>query len=183
MPRKFRLLLCFTALSTLMATTIPSPGRAADTKTLGSFGPWSAYSFTENGKQVCYMAARPVKAEGNFASRGDIYALITHRPGQKSFNVFSIVAGYAYSTDSEEQVQVSIGKRNFKLFTQGERAWTHDDKTDLALTEAIRKGGAEMVVRGKSVRNAETTDTYALTGAAKALEAIDSACGVKPGGS
>lgn len=183
MPRTFRLLLCVTALLPLMATAIPTPGQAADTKTLGLFGPWTAYSFTENGKQVCYMAARPQKAEGNFASRGDIYALITHRPAQKSLNVFSIVAGYLYSTDSEDLVQVSIGKRSFKLFTQGERAWTQDDKTDQALTEAIRKGGAEMVVRGKSIRNAETTDTYALTGAAKALEAIDSACGIKAGGS
>ncbi|WP_019646783.1 invasion associated locus B family protein [Novispirillum itersonii] len=183
MPPMFRSLLRSGALCALMALSIAPEGHAAETKTLGVFGSWTAYSFTENGKQVCYMAARPSKADGNFASRGDIYALITHRPGQKSLNVFSIVAGYAYSMDSEDLVQVSIGKRIFKLFTQGERAWTHDDKADQALSDAIRKGGADMIVRGKSMRNAETVDTYSLIGAPKALEAIDSACGVKPTGS
>lgn len=183
MPVPFPPLLRLSALSTLLVLALPGMGYSAETKTLGSFGTWTAYSFVENGKPVCYMASRPTKAEGNFASRGDIYALITHRPAEKAFNVFSIVAGYAYSLDSEDEVQVTIGKRVFKLFTQGERAWTRDDKTDQTVTEAIRKGGVEMIVHGKSMRDAQTTDAYSLIGAAKALEAIDSACTVKPAGS
>lgn len=168
----------FLLLSLSVTATAPvqaaSPTKVVEARVLGSFADWTAYSFQENGGTVCYMVARPQKAEGKTPVRGDIFALITHRPAEKSFNVVSVVSGYSY--EDGKDVDIAIAKRTFKMFTQGERAWTRDDKTDLALTDAIRKGGADMIVRGVSAQNAETTDTYSLVGAAKALETIDGAC-------
>ena len=170
-------LLFRTALPLVIALIGAAPVLAADTRSLGEFADWRTFAFQEKGGKVCYMAARPMKAEGNFASRGDIHVLITHRPKDKTFNVVSVVAGYAYKDGVD--VDVAIAKRTFKLFTQGERAWARDAKTDQALVEAIRKGGADMVIRGTSARNTETIDTYSLRGAARALDTINAECGVK----
>ena len=63
---------------------------------LGTYKNWTAYSYKEGKNLVCYMASTPVKDEGNYKTRGDIYAIVTHRPADKSYNVVNFVAGYQY---------------------------------------------------------------------------------------
>lgn len=166
-------------IAVLAATALPlatGSAAAADPRILGSFGEWTAYAYKEPGGKVCYMASQPRKAEGDYTQRGDIFALLTHRPGEKSLNVVSIVAGYSYKEGSE--VSLRIDRKDWSLFTQGERAWARDSKTDAAIADGLRKG-TRMVVKGTSSRGTETTDTYSLTGSNAAYEAISRECGVK----
>jgi invasion protein IalB len=142
---------------------------------IGTYGDWSAYSFTENGNKVCYMVTQPTKAEGNYSKRGDIFALVTHRPGEKTKNVFSYITGYTYKNDSD--VTVNIDGKNFTLFTQKDMAWTPSQDEDNRLAENIRKG-SKMVVKGTSARGTLTTDTISLKGSGGAHDAISKACGV-----
>jgi len=148
--------------------------QASEPKLIGTFGDWSAYKFLENGNNVCYMASQPKTDVGNYTRRGDIFALITHRPAEKTRDVFSYIAGYPYKNDSDVTIQVN-GK-TFKLFTQDETAWTPDAEGDLALSRAIR-AGSKMIVKGMSKRGTKTTDTYSLKGSSKAYSAISKACG------
>ncbi len=148
--------------------------QASEPRLLGTHGAWSAYVFMENNNKVCYMAAKPQKAQGNYTSRGDIFALITHRPAEGSRNVFSYATGYTYKPNSE--ATVTIGGRNFSLFTQDDMAWAPDTAQDNAITEAI-KAGSSMVVKGTSSRGTITTDTFSLSGSSKAYEAISTECG------
>ena len=53
---------------------------------------------------------------------GDIFAIVTHVPGQNKWNEFSIVAGYNYEPNSNPDV--TIGDMKFQLFTSGSRAWS-----------------------------------------------------------
>lgn len=152
-----------------------STAHAEDPRLLGTYGNWLAYTFTENGGKVCYMASQPTSAKGNYSNRGDIFALVTHRPDENKKNVFSYITGYTYQQDSE--VQVQIGSKKFTLFTQDEIAWTPDDVTDNALAEAIRSGSS-MVVSGTSSRGTQTKDTFSLKGSGSAHDAINKECGV-----
>mgnify|MGYP006288416231 FL=1 len=120
------------------------------------------------------MASQPTKDEGNYTRRGDIFALITHGPGQAK-DVFSYVAGYPYQPNSD--VTIKVDSETFKLFTQGEMAWTPDDETDRRLSVAVQRG-ARMVVQGRSSRGTLTTDTFSLRGSGAAYKAISRACGV-----
>ena len=156
--------------SVLFTVSIAS---ASEPKKIGDYGDWSAYSFLENGKKVCYMVSSPKTDEGNYTRRGDIYTLVTHRPSENTRNVFSYIAGYPYKQDSE--VTVKIDSRTFKLFTYEETAWAPDSSTDNALANAIRKG-SKMVVKGTSKRGTLTTDTYSLKGSGAAHDAISRAC-------
>ncbi|MHA1599872.1 MAG: invasion associated locus B family protein [Alphaproteobacteria bacterium] len=143
---------------------------------LGDFGDWSSFQFTEDGNKACYMASQPKKAVGDYKKRGDIYAIVTHRPGEKLHDEVSILAGYSYKEGST--VQVVIGGKTFELFTQGDGAWAKDKKADKTLVKAMIKGSS-MVVKGTSARGTKTSDTYSLKGFTKAYAAIGKACGLK----
>jgi len=170
---RFVLILAFAAVASVSAL---DQAAAQGIKRLGDFDDWSSFQFTENGNKACYMASQPKKAEGNYKKRGDVYAIVTHRPGEKLRDEVSILAGYSYKKDSE--VQVAIGKAKFALFTQEDGAWAKDKKSDTTLVKAMIKGST-MVVKGTSTRGTKTTDTFSLKGFTKAYEAIGKACGVK----
>jgi len=160
-------------LSLVLAFALAAPALAQGTERLGDFQDWSAFRFEESGKPVCYMASRPKKSEGNYSKRGDVYAIITHRPAEGTFNEVSIVAGYSYKKDST--VEMKVGDVKKTLFTQDDAAWAADKETDQELVQAMIRGHT-MVVTGTSSRGTATTDTFSLLGFTKAHDAIDKAC-------
>ena len=149
--------------------------RAQGIQRLGEFEDWSAYQFTESGNIACYMASVPKKAEGNYTKRGDVFAIVTHRPAEGRRDEVSFIAGYAYKKDSA--VEVKVGEEKFNLFTQDDGAWAPDKEADAALVAAMIKG-RDMVVTGMSARGTQTVDTYSLSGFTKAYQAINKACGL-----
>jgi hypothetical protein len=160
----------------VIALTFSVISYAADIEPLGVHGDWSAYTFTEDGNRVCYMASQPTRAEGNYTRRGDIFALITHRPSEGTRNVFSYIAGYTYKPGSD--VTVTVNGKKFTLFTQDDTAWTPDTETDAAIVDAIRKGST-MVVKGTSSRGTVTTDTFSLKGSSATHKLISQKCGIE----
>ncbi len=143
---------------------------------LGVFQDWRAYKTTQAGKPLCYMASEPRKAVGKYKKRGKIYAMVSHRPGAKAFDVVSIHAGYTYKEASE--VMVTIGDKSFTLFTHGDTAWAKSVADDKAIVAAM-KAGPVMVVRGVSSGDTKTKDTYSLLGFTAAYREIGKACKVR----
>ncbi|HYE52880.1 MAG TPA: invasion associated locus B family protein [Azospirillaceae bacterium] len=167
------------ALAVLLALAAGAPpAAAAEPRLIGSFRDWDAYRVEEETGPVCFMSSMPKKQEGDFSRRGDVFALVTHRPSDRSWNVVSFVAGYSYAADTE--VSVKVGSQEFRLFTDGDTAWTRDDGADRSLVQAIRQA-ASMVVRGTSSRGTRTVDTYSLAGSSAAFQAISQACGAERG--
>ncbi|QJE74463.1 hypothetical protein HHL28_16550 [Aerophototrophica crusticola] len=152
------------------------PARAEEPKLIGSFRDWNAFMLEEPGGRVCWMASRPKKQEGDFAKRGDVFALITHRPHERSLDVVSVIAGYAFAPDTT--VTLEVGRQTWKLFVDGETAWAREETTDRAISQAIRQG-TTMVVRGTSSRGTRTADTYSLAGTGAAYQAMNKACSVE----
>ena len=141
---------------------------------LGQYGDWTAYSYKEGKNLICYMASTPKKDEGNYKKRGDIYAVVTHRPADKSYNVVNFVAGYNYKPNSK--VVVKIGTTSFNnLFTNLDNAWAPDNFTDKKLVDAMKRG-QKMIVEGTSHKGTKTKDTYSLSGFTGAYRAISAKC-------
>lgn len=153
-------------------SAVPEP----EITTLPPSGAWSAYVSPEKTGQICYIAGRPAKSEPATAKRGPIHLLVTHNTADKTSNVVSFVAGYAFKDGSE--AELDIGGRKFSLFTKDDTAWARDAATDKAIVEAMQKG-REAVIKGSSGRGTATTDTYALEGFSQVLGEIDKACKVK----
>lgn len=163
----------FLVLTLLAVFSLTSVAVAEEPKLLSTHKNWSAFTFMENGKKVCFMASQPSKSQGNYTKRGEVFALVTHRPGDNSFDVVSFVAGYTFKKNSD--VTVNVAGKKYTLFTQADTAWTSDDATDKAVVSAI-KAGNTMTVKGVSTRGTNTTDTYSLAGSTAAYEAISRAC-------
>lgn len=155
---------------------VPGTGAAQQVDTLGRSQDWTAYTMTENGQKVCYVASQPKKDEGNYDQRGEIYTLITHRPQNNEFYVVTVYAGYPYKEGSSVSLSVD-NKKTFPLFTHGESAWALDEH-DRKIVDAM-KAGTEMVIKGTSSRGTATTDTYSLLGVTAALNTIDKACNAR----
>lgn len=164
----------FFALALSVGLNVPSFAHA---EVLGENGNWVAVKESEGGKPVCFISSVPQKSEGKYTQRGQVYAIVTHRPADKSFGVVSFQAGYTLKPDAAVTVSID-GKTSFNLFAQGEFAWTRETADDKALVAAMR-AGSNMVVKGVSSRGTETTDTYSLSGISAALADINKACGVK----
>ncbi len=177
MIRTIRPLIAALSLTALLVALAAVPtARAQGIKTVGIFGDWSAFQFSEDGNPACYMSSEPIKATGNYTKRGEVFAIISHRPAEKRIGEISIIAGYNYQKDSA--VKVTIDKQSFELsIIQDDSAWARDAAADKKLVQAMKKGN-QMIVKGTSSRGTPTTDTYSLKGFTKAYNAIGKACGL-----
>lgn len=156
----------------------PAAAAGQGPQLIGQYGDWLAYIDKSDGKSTCYMASTPKKDEGNYKRRGDIYAVVAHRPAEKSFDVFNLVAGYTFAKAAKVSVIIDKQKPFTNFYTHNDAAWTLTDKDDKALIAAMKKG-EQMIVHGVSSRGTRTKDTYSLKGFTKAYNAISQKCGKK----
>lgn len=160
----------------LLAACYATSSYASAPKVLGEYGDWIAYYYREKSGPVCYMASTPKKEEGKYSSRGDIYAVITHRPNEKSYDVITINAGYTYKPSSA--VEIKIGAQTFgedELFTSAGKAWAVNPEVDKKIVAAMKRG-SRMIVKGTSAKGTITKDTYSLNGFSSAYKAISNKC-------
>ena len=144
-----------------------------ESKELAKFNDWSAFAEGEGKNLACMAVSKPKKAEGDYSRRGDVFAIVTHLPGQNKWNEFSIVAGYNYQPNSNPDV--TIGDMKFQLFTSGSRAWSFSPSEDEKIVKFL-KNFMKMKVVGTSSRGTITSDTYSLVGFSKAYQKISEAC-------
>jgi len=165
-----------TILAVFVSTSVPTlPAFAAsDTpRPIGTFKDWNAYSWVEGGQKICYILSRPTRSLPKSVKRGDIYLMVTYRPKSRSKEEVSHVTGYTYKNKST--VEISIGKRKFKLATDNDVAWVAENGSDAKLIKAMR-GGSKLILKGISSRGTKTTDSYSLQGFTAAHKQIRKSC-------
>lgn len=160
-------------LAVLLVVTCTGVARAGEPRLIGTYDDWLTYIFIENGNKVCYMVSKPTKEEGDYSRRGEVFALVTHRPSEKTRDVVSFISGYTFKSASN--VEVKVAGETFSLFTQDDTAWAADAATDSKLVDAIKKG-SNMIMRGTSSRGTKTKDTFSLKGSSKAYKRITDEC-------
>jgi len=164
----------FAAATGLIATLFAGSAAFADTaKPLGKFGDWGAFAYSGKGGKVCYAVGKPKHSLGSSKVRNEVYLTITHRPADKSFDVVSVTAGYAFKKDAA--AELDIGGAKFDLYTTEDTAWARDDK---AVVQALLKGKS-VVVHGMPAKGDPTADTYSLDGFVQAHTEIGKACATK----
>ena len=165
------------AAAAAIAIAASSPVLAQDsTNVIGTEGDWTAFS--ANSPKECWAVSAPKSTQNQDSSgnskdvtRGDIRLYVAYRPGQAGEVSFS--GGYPFAPDSA--VEVNIGGNVFKLFTEGESAWTGSPSEDSKLISALR-GGSSAVVSARSARGTVTKDTFSLSGITAASNKAQAAC-------
>lgn len=155
------------------ATLSGFAAQAAEPRLIETFGDWDAYVVLEDNNKVCYMASIPKKSVGNYSKRGEVFALITHRPKEGTKDVFSFITGYNFKPASDASVEIDGQK--FSLFTKDDTAWAPDAETDAKIADAL-KAGKTMIVKGLSSRGTSTSDTFSLKGSTGAYDRITREC-------
>jgi len=150
------------ALSVLLLA--PAPGEAAHAP-VGIWGGWGAFS--DAGPRRCYAIARPV------AGGGGAFASVASWPGQNVRQQLHVRLSHVRAPDA--RVTLSVGERRFDLTAGDVDAWAPDARTDRAIIAAMRSARS-MSVEGTARGGDPFADTYALTGAATAIDAATLAC-------
>ncbi len=161
------------ALSTCIALMLGSAGVAsAQSPTrIQQFNAWGAYSYTAANGKVCYVLSVPTDKQPASVDHGDIFFLVTQRPGQNISYEPQAMMGYILQDKSK--VQVTIDTKTFTLFTKDKSAWVENAAEEPALVTAM-KTGKVMTVNAKSRKGTATSYSYSLSGISAALKQIES---------
>jgi len=155
-----------------LALTVVSVGIAsAQTPTrIQQFKAWGAYSYKSGNSTVCYVLSVPTTKEPANVDHGDIFFIVSQRPGQSVSYEPQAMVGYALQANSK--VTVTIDGKNFTMFTKEKAAWVENAAEEPALVNAM-KSGSSMSVTAVSGRGTKTSYAYSLSGISAALKQIE----------
>lgn len=134
---------------------------------LGVFDSWGA--FRDASPRRCFAIAEPIERR----SQAKPFVSIATWPGDRVHNQLHIRLSRARA--SSARVTLSIGERRFELVAGEADVWSPDARTDAAVVSAIREGRS-MSVETVAATGAPFADTYALKGAATAIDAAALGC-------
>lgn len=137
---------------------------------MAQFNAWGSYSYTSQGSKVCYILSTPTSMEPASVDHGDIFFLVSQKPGQGVSYEPQAVMGYPMQEGSK--VVVDIDGQKYTLFTRGESAWMENAAEEPKFVAALRNG-TSMKVDAKSRRGTTTNYVYSLAGVTAALKSID----------
>lgn len=135
-------------------------------ETIGVYGGWGA--FRDDSPAKCFAIAQPVDPRQRAG-----YLNIAAWPGQNIRGQLHVRLSRARAATA--RVTLSIGDRRFDLVAGDQDAWAPDARTDAAIVTAMRSARS-LSVEALDRSGAPFADTYALSGAATAIDAAALAC-------
>ena len=156
-----------------------SVGHAND-RLVGEYGDWRLFISDSGQAKSCFIVGEPKRSTPQNARRGDIFLIVSHRPGQGVRNELSVRIGYPFSATSEPFARVGSDEYGFFTGVQVENgadewAWLEKLDDQARLVTAMKRGN-ELVFKGTSARGTLTIDSYSLRGVTAAMKALDAAC-------
>jgi hypothetical protein len=134
---------------------------------LGVYDSWGA--FRDPSPRRCFAIAQPVEKYRTARP----FASIATWPRDGVRNQLHIRLSRARAANA--RVTLSIGERRFELQAGDSDAWAPDARTDAAIVAAMRSGRS-MSVETVGANGAPFADSYALKGAATAIDAAALGC-------
>ncbi|MFT6450792.1 MAG: hypothetical protein ACJA06_000272 [Halocynthiibacter sp.] len=140
------------------------------------------YVFEENApKKQCWAVSSPKETINTDSSgrikavrRGEIMLFVSYAPENGVKGQVSFAGGYPFAGGSE--VTMDIGGTVYKLFTDGETAWSASPADDAKLIAAMKRG-ATATLTASSARGTVTKDTFSLSGFTASVEDAGKRCG------
>ncbi|WP_308461540.1 hypothetical protein [Sphingomonas citricola] len=120
----------------------------------------------------CFALARPVTVSGGTDMRGGFASVAARTDAARRPAVF---VRFSVLRQPGTPITLTIGERRFGLRGDARGARAPDAATDRAIV-AVMRGGRSMSVSGVATGGRPFADTYALDGAATAIDAASLAC-------
>jgi hypothetical protein len=150
---------------------VPMPAMARDS--LGMFEQWGAFRDPPAGQNGprCYAIARPAARTGQRADGA--FAGVGTWPRQKVRGQVHLRLSRARA--ARAPVTLSVGERRFALVAGQRDVWAADPRGDAAIVAAMRSASS-MSVATIGTDGRAFADSYALRGAATAIDAAALGC-------
>lgn len=142
-------------------------------ESLGKFGDWSLYRYSDSAGETCTLSSQPLKSSGAYTKRDAVYFHITARAESDWEYILSTTMGYPIKSGSEVIVQID-GRKEFNFYAQGEHSFLNSKQTEVLLDRL--RAGSLMLVKGVSTRGTATTDRFSLRGVTKGLQMMQKKC-------
>lgn len=157
--------------ATAAILVLSSAAGAAQTPTrMNQYNAWGTYSYSGSSGKVCYVLSTPTKMSPANVDHGDIFFLVSQKPGQGVKYEPQVVMGYELKEGST--VTVDVDGKDYSMFVKGESAWMQNAAEEPQLVSALR-AGRTMKVDATSARGTNTSYTYSLSGVTAALKSIN----------
>ena len=153
------------AATLALALAIAAPAGAREA--IGVYKSWGA--FRDARPLRCYAIAQPQVTGG----RSHGWASVATWPARGLRA--SLHVRLSRERSRAAGVTLSVGERRFALVANGNDAWAADAPSDRAIVSALR-GGRSMSIEAVGVGGQPFADSYALAGAATAIDAAALAC-------
>ncbi|MDB5522689.1 MAG: hypothetical protein JWM58_452 [Rhizobium sp.] len=160
------------AAAILAVLAVASSAAAQAPTRIEQFKAWGAYFYQGSSGKVCYVLTVPDPKQLTPAkvNHGDVFFLVTQRPGQNISYEPQAMLGYDLQAGSK--VSVKVDDRNFVLFTKGRSAWLENAAEEPALVAALRSGKS-MTMGAVSKKGTQTGYVFSLSGISAALKKIE----------
>lgn len=172
-PRIALLLLPLSLALATAATAAPhravSHPASTSPKKLGDFNDWTAATYDQGGRTVCYAFSRAEKTSTDIGRNGIL--TVTELPTMR--DSVAIEAGFAFAPKATGKLEVGDG--NFDLYTAQHNAYARDSK---AVVAAFSRG-AKAIAHLPGPHDKPVTESYSLIGFSAAHAAILKACPAK----
>lgn len=151
----------------LVLVLLASPALATRTS-LGTFDGWGAF---KDGTPVrCFAIAQPVRGSGD---KWRPFASVATWPQARVRGQVHIRLGREKLANSP--VTLTIGDRRFDMVAGGADVWAPDPRIDAAIV-AMMRSAPSMSIATRAATGAGFAETYALKGAATAMDAAALGC-------
>lgn len=150
----------------LLALLIAAPVEARTT--LGGVDGWMA--FRDERPLRCFAIAEPERRGGG---KWRAFASVATWPKARTRGQLHLRLGREKLPAAP--VSLTVGERRFALVASGADAWAPDARADAAIVAAMRSA-ARMSVTTRAANGARFVETYALKGAATAMDAAALGC-------
>lgn len=160
------------AAALLAVMAVASSAAAQAPTRIEQFKAWGAYFYQGQTGKVCYVLTVPDPKQLNppKVDHGDVFFLVTQRPGQNISYEPQAMVGYELQAGSK--VTVKVDDKTFTMFTKGKSAWLENAAEEPALVAAMRSGKS-MTMGAVSKRGTQTGYVFSLSGISAALKKIE----------
>lgn len=158
----------------LFAATTTAPAQVDLAGHVQTHQAWSVFVADTAAGRICFMTSQPENTDPTGVNRDAIYFMLANWPLRGATNEASIIIGYPFEVGSTVSVVID-NDETFEFFTIDDAAWLSDLGQETDLVVAMQRG-ITMVVRGRSQRGTDTTDTYSLRGVTDAINRAAQEC-------
>jgi len=136
-----------------------------------SFYDWSVFKINKNNKTICYMAALPLKNEGNILQTAESFFLVTKI--QEDADEISLSIGAPFGKNAS--IELSTANKKYSLFPYQVLAWANNRTDDIDIIKDLQQQ-ADFKITAILEDGKNIVQTYSLIGFVDGYNFLKTTC-------